>query len=31
MESPLGTHHLDVLFAVLDWISERVESLHSSD
>ncbi|WP_135853689.1 hypothetical protein [Halorussus salinus] len=31
MESPLGTHHLDVLFTVLDWIRERVESLHSRD
>lgn len=26
--SPLGDHHLDVLFSVLDWVSERVERLH---
>jgi hypothetical protein len=23
--SPLGDHHLDVLFSVLDWVAERVE------
>ena len=28
--SPAGTHHLDVLFAVLDWIAERVAALHNS-
>jgi len=28
--SPAGTHHLDVLFAVLDWIAERVAALHDS-
>ena len=27
--SPLATHPLDVLFAVLDWVGERVESLHA--
>ncbi|WP_435099756.1 hypothetical protein [Halorubrum sp. N11] len=26
--SPLGDHHLAVLFAVLDWVTERVETLH---
>jgi hypothetical protein len=26
--SPLGDHHLEVLFAVLDWVSDRVETLH---
>ncbi len=26
--SSLGTHHLDVLFEVLDWVSERVSTLH---
>ncbi|TKX46030.1 MULTISPECIES: hypothetical protein [unclassified Halorubrum] len=26
--SPLGDHHLDVLFSVLDWVTERVEQLH---
>jgi hypothetical protein len=27
--SELGTtHHMDVLFAVLDWIAERIEQLH---
>ena len=26
--SPVGTHHLDVLFEVLDWIAERVAALH---
>lgn len=27
--SPLdGTHHLDVLFAVLDWVRDRVQRLH---
>ncbi|WP_435176534.1 hypothetical protein [Halorussus sp. AFM4] len=29
-DSPLGTHHLDVLFAILDWVSERVEHLHET-
>lgn len=29
--SPLGSHHLDVLFTVLDWVSERVEHLHGAD
>ena len=28
--SPVGTHHLDVLFGVLDWIAERVASLHDA-
>lgn len=27
-DSPLDSHHLDVLFTVLDWIGERVERLH---
>jgi hypothetical protein len=27
--SPLGDHHLEVLFAVLDWVTERVERLHN--
>ena len=27
-DSSLNVHHLDVLFSVLDWISERVERLH---
>lgn len=26
--SPLSDHHLEVLFTVLDWVSERVETLH---
>jgi hypothetical protein len=26
--SPLGDHHLDVLFSVLDWVAERVERRH---
>ena len=26
--SPLGDHHLDVLFSVLDWVAERVERCH---
>ena len=26
--SSLSLHHLDVLFTVLDWVSERVEQLH---
>jgi hypothetical protein len=26
--SPLGDHHLGVLFTVLDWVTERVEGLH---
>lgn len=26
--SSLGSHHLEVLFAVLDWISERIEGLY---
>lgn len=30
-DSPLNPHHLDVLFTVLDWISERVQRLHSQD
>mgnify|MGYP006934462434 FL=1 len=25
-----GTHHLDVLFTVLDWVAERVSTLHDS-
>ncbi len=29
-DSQLGAHHLDVLFTVLDWVSERVESLHET-
>lgn len=28
VESPLEPHHLEVLFGVLDWVSERVEALH---
>lgn len=28
--SSLDGHHLDVLFTVLDWISERVERLHEN-
>ena len=27
-ESPLDSHHLEVLFTVLDWVAERVELLH---
>lgn len=27
--SSLAPHHLDVLFTVLDWVSERVEQLHT--
>lgn len=27
--SSLDPHHLDVLFTVLDWVSERVEHLHA--
>lgn len=27
-ESPLDSHHLEVLFTVLDWVGERVELLH---
>lgn len=30
VESPLGTHALEVLFTVLDWVSERVSELHES-
>ena len=26
--SPVGDHHLDVLFSVLDWVAERVERCH---
>jgi len=26
--SPVGTHHLDVLFEVLDWATERVSELY---
>lgn len=26
--SPVGTHHLDVLFEVLDWVAERVSELY---
>lgn len=26
--SPLGDHHLDVPFSILDWVSGRVEQLH---
>jgi len=26
--SPLGSHHLDVLFTVLDCVTDRVETLH---
>lgn len=26
--STLNSHHLDVLFAVLDWVSDRVEALY---
>ena len=26
--SPVGTHHLDVLFDVLDWVTERVSELY---
>lgn len=29
-DSPLGRYHLEVLFTVLDWISERVECLHEN-
>lgn len=29
VDARLGTHPLDVLFTVLDWVSERVESLHA--
>ena len=29
VESGLGAHPLDVLFTVLDWASERVETLHA--
>lgn len=28
VDSPLEPHHLEVLFTVLDWVSERVEALH---
>lgn len=28
VSSPLEPHHLDVLFTVLDWVSERVEAIH---
>lgn len=28
--SSLDPHHLDVLFTVLDWVSERIERLHTS-
>lgn len=30
-ESSLDPHHLDVLFTVLDWVSERVRRLHGHD
>jgi len=26
--SSLGDHHLEVLFTVLDWVAERIETLH---
>ena len=28
--SPLESHHLEVLFTVLDWVAERVEAAHES-
>ena len=28
--SSVGPHHLDVLFTVLDWVAERVSTLHDS-
>ncbi|GAD53896.1 hypothetical protein MBEHAL_2656 [Halarchaeum acidiphilum MH1-52-1] len=28
--SSLGTHALEVLFTVLDWVSDRVETLHAA-
>lgn len=30
VESPLETHALEVLFTILDWVSERVETLHAA-
>jgi hypothetical protein len=29
VDSPLDPHHLEVLFAVLDWVSERIQRLHA--
>lgn len=28
--SPVGIHHLDVLFEVLDWVSEHISALHDT-
>jgi hypothetical protein len=28
--SPVGTHHIDVLFEVLDWVSEHISALHDT-
>ena len=28
--SPVGTHHLDVLFEVLDWVTEHLVALHDA-